>query len=68
MVIVEIGKNLFSFDHYGTCNISKELTQYAHSCDVEQETKKCKDKKEHDWVNMAPNRHSTCSKCGKVKW
>ena len=21
----------------------------------------------HNWVNMAPNNHMTCSKCGKVK-
>ena len=22
----------------------------------------------HDWVNMAPNNHMTCSRCGKIKW
>lgn len=41
-------------------NYEGDLNRAAH--ELEEEV--C----EHDWTNMAPNNHMTCSRCGKIKW
>jgi hypothetical protein len=40
------------------------LRRMQEMCRKMEETHVCG----HDWVNMAPNDHVTCRKCGKVEW